>query len=108
MPDKIGGEHMASLVVTPDIIEFVDTLTLTEDGSPNLEEISINDLPEKFLGKTILDLDLRKRTGCTVIGFKTSDDNYIINPEVETVLTPDSQLILLGRTSQIKKLHQTY
>ena len=106
MPDKIGGEHMASLVVTPDIIEFVDKLTLSEDGSPNLEEISINDLPKEFLNKTILDLDLRKRTGCTVIGFKTADDSYVINPEVETVLTPNSNLILLGKTTQIKKLHQ--
>ena len=45
---------MASLVVTPDIIEFVDRLTLTEgEGSTNLEEVSINDLPIEFLKKTI-------------------------------------------------------
>jgi voltage-gated potassium channel len=26
MPDKIGGEHMASLLITPDIVEFIDIL----------------------------------------------------------------------------------
>jgi voltage-gated potassium channel len=106
MPDKIGGEHMASLVVTPDIIEFVDYLKLAEDGSPNLEEVSINDLPEQYLDMTILDLDLRKRTGCTVIGFKTPDDQYIINPEASTILKRGSNLIVLGKATQIEKLRQ--
>jgi voltage-gated potassium channel len=106
MPDKIGGEHMASLVVTPDLVEFVDKLTIDGEGSTNLEEIAINDLPQEFLNKTILDLDLRKITGCTVIGFKTSENEYIINPEVETKLTPNSNLIVLGRPNQIRKLLQ--
>ncbi|MDO9037769.1 MAG: potassium channel family protein, partial [Lutibacter sp.] len=38
MPDKIGGMHMASLVVTPDLVEFVERLTLLDEGSTNLEE----------------------------------------------------------------------
>ena len=32
MPDKLGGDHMASLVVTPDVIEFVGRLTV--EGKP--------------------------------------------------------------------------
>jgi len=106
MPDKIGGMHMASLVVTPDLVEFVDRLTLLDDESANLEEVSINDLPSKYLNKTILDLDLRKKTGCNVIGFKTADNEYIINPEAETILKQDSNLIVLGRPNQIQKLRQ--
>lgn len=27
MPDKIGGDHMASLVVVPDLLEFLDNWT---------------------------------------------------------------------------------
>lgn len=106
MPDKIGGMHMASLVVTPDLVEFVDRLTMLEEGSTNLEEILVNDLPTEFLNKTIRDLDLRKRTGCSVIGFKTATNDYIVNPESETILTADSNLIVLGRPSQIKKLRE--
>jgi voltage-gated potassium channel len=106
MPDKIGGMHMASLVVTPDLVEFVDRLTMLDEGSTNLEEILVNDLPSEFLNKTIRDLDLRKRTGCSVIGFKTATNDYIVNPESETILTADSNLIVLGRPSQIKKLRE--
>jgi voltage-gated potassium channel len=106
MPDKIGGMHMASLVVTPDLVEFVDRLTMLEEGSTNLEEILVNDLPSEFLNKTIRDLDLRRRTGCSVIGFKTATNDYIVNPESETILTADSNLIVLGRPSQIKILRE--
>ena len=106
MPDKIGGEHMASLVVTPDLVEFVDKLKITEEGSTNLEEIAINDLPSEFLNKTILDLDLRKISGCTVIGFKTPQNEYVVNPEAATKLIPNSNLIVLGRPNQIQKLRQ--
>ena len=108
MPDKLGGDHMASLVVTPDVIEFVGRLTIEGETTANLEEISVNDLPEKYLKKTILDLDLRKKTGCTVIGFKTPDNRYIINPEASIELVKDSHLIVLGRPEQIQKLRALF
>lgn len=108
MPDKLGGEHMASLVVTPDVIEFVDRLTVELETTANLEEISVNDLPDKYLHKTILDLDLRKKTGCTVIGYKTANRDYIINPEASMKLVEDAHLIVLGRPEQITKLRQLF
>ena len=108
MPDKLGGDHMASLVVTPDVIEFVDRLTIEGETTANLEEIAVDDLPKKYINKTILDLDLRRETGCTVIGIRTPDRDYIINPEAETVLTIGSSLIVLGRPEQIIKLRELF
>ncbi len=108
MPDKLGGDHMASLVVTPDIIEFVDRLSIEGDTTTNLEEISVNDLPNEYLNKTILDLDLRKKTGCTVIGYKTTNQDYIINPDASIKLVEDSNLIVLGRPEQINKLREIF
>ena len=108
MPDKLGGDHMASLVVTPDIIEFVDGLSLDGEYTANLQEIFVDDLPNDYLSKSILDLDLRKRTGCSVIGFKTEDNDYIVNPEVDTKLVSGSKLILLGRPEQIDKLQTLF
>lgn len=108
MPDKLGGAHMASLVVTPDLVEFVDRLTIAGTTSANLEEISINELPEEYLFKTILDLDLRKKTGCNVIGFKTKEGDYIINPDAKTPLENDTHLIVLGNKDQILKLRELF
>ena len=108
MPDKLGGAHMASLVVTPDVIEFVDRLTIEGDTTANLEEIAIDNLPEEYLNRTILDLDLRKKTGCTVIGYRTPDKDYIINPDASVELTRGANLIVLGRPEQIVKLRKLF
>lgn len=108
MPDKLGGDHMASLVTTPDVIEFVDRLTIEGETTANLEEIYVDDLPKQYIGKTILDLDLRRQTGCTVIGFRNPDKDYIINPEASTILVKKAHLIVLGRPEQIVKLRELF
>ena len=108
MPDKIGGNHMASLIVTPDLVEFVERISIEGKQDTNLEEIAVNDLPKEFINKTLLDLDLRKRTGCLVIGYKDENNQYIVNPDVNVVLKPGNHLILLGNTAQIKKLREIF
>jgi len=108
MPDKIGGDHMASLVVTPDLVEFVSRITLDGENSANLEEIAVEDLPKEYLLKSIRDLDLRRKTGCSVIGYVTGEGEYIINPPSDMVLTAKSNLILLGRPDQIAKIKEVF
>jgi voltage-gated potassium channel len=108
LPDKIGGDHMASLVVVPDLIEFIDNLGIVGRSNINIEEISINRLYNTANIKTIKDLDLRNKTGCTVIGFKDGNGEYIVNPEAELKLVPDSKIIVLGRPEQIQKLNSLY
>ncbi len=56
MPDKLGGAHMASLVTTPDIMEFIDRLSIEGESSSNIEELVIEDLPEEYTNKSIFDL----------------------------------------------------
>ncbi len=108
MPDKLGGDHMASLLVTPDIVEFVDMLSVDSENATHIEEIVVEDLPKEFLSKSIRDLDVRRKTGCTVIGFKTPDCEYVINPEADTRLVADSKLIVLGSLEQIQNLNKLF
>jgi len=108
MPDKLGGDHMASLLVTPDIVEFVDKLAVDSDNATHLEEIIVEDLPKEFLSKSIRDLDLRRKTGCSVIGFKTPENEYVINPGAETQLISNSKLIVLGSLEEIQNLNKLF
>jgi len=108
MPDKLGGDHMAALVVTPDVIEFVDMLSLDGECTANLQEITVDDLPSAYMSKSIRDLDLRKKTGCSVIGFKTPTNEYVVNPEADTKLEKGSKLIVLGRPEQIEELQTLF
>ena len=108
LPDRIGGDHMASLVVVPDLIEFIDNLSIVGKSDINIEEIHVEKLYDTNSVRTIKDLDLRNKTGCTVIGFKGNDGAYIVNPEAELKLTPNSKIIVLGRPEQIQKLNSLY
>ncbi len=108
MPDKLGGAHMASLVITPDVIEFIDMLSIEGDSTSNIEELIIEDLPIEYRNKSIFELDLRRKTGCTVIGFKTPDKEYIINPDATIKLVPNSKLIVIGNPQEIKKLNELF
>jgi voltage-gated potassium channel len=102
MPDKIGGTHMATLVTRPDVLEFLDYIT----GKINirLEEILYSNLNDRLKGKSIRELEIRNKTGANIIGFKTGDGDYIINPEPDTVMKPDAKLFVLGTQEQVSKL----
>jgi len=109
MPNRIGGDHMASLVVHPDLIEFIDNLSVVgEEDSINVEEIAFDNLCADGNEVTIKEINLRHRTGCTIIGYKCPNEKYTVNPSANQLIEKGSKLILLGRPEQIKKLHDVY
>ena len=108
MPDHVGGAHIASLVVTPDVVEFLDHISVEGAAKINLEEISVDSIPETYLARKISDLEIRKQTGCTVIGYKSADGEYVINPGAEMELLPSSKLFVLGREEQIAELNEMF
>jgi len=108
LPDNIGGDHMASLVVVPGLIEFIDNLSIVGKANINIEEIPVEKLYDTSKVKTIKDLDLRKKTGCNVIGYKDVNGHYVVNPEANLKLVPNSKVIVLGRPEQIQMLNSLY
>jgi voltage-gated potassium channel len=108
LPDRIGGDHMASLVVVPGLIEFIDNLSIVGKSNINIEEVPVEKLYNTTSTKTIRDIDLRKKTGCNVIGYKDTNGEYLVNPEADLVLAPNSKIIVLGRPEQIQKLNSLY
>ncbi len=106
MPDKIGGAHMASLVLKPDVIEFIDHITGQGGPDINLEEITFDNLPQHLRNKTIRDLEIRNKSGANIVGFKKGNGEYIINPDPDTQLIPDGKLFVLGTQEQIVRLKE--
>jgi voltage-gated potassium channel len=108
LPDKIGGDHMASLVVVPGLIEFIDNLSIVGKSNINIEEIEVEKLYDASTLKTIKDLDLRKKTGCLIIGYKNNQGEYMVNPEADLKLESNFKIIVLGKPEQIQKLNSLY
>jgi len=109
MPDRIGGSHMASLVVVPDLVEFLDNLSVSgEQDSINVKQISFSQICVDGVEKTIAETDIRKNTGCSIIGYKSPSGTYVVNPEPSLKLEKESKLIMIGRPEQIESLKKYY
>lgn len=108
MPDTVGGTHMASLVVTPDVIEFLDQLKLSGKSTINLEEISFEQLPTEYQNKTIGHCKKLNETGCLIVGYKAKSGEYLVNPDASTVIEKGSKLFVLGNPQQISNLNSNF
>jgi voltage-gated potassium channel len=108
LPAAIGGSHMASLITNPTVSEFMAMVKTEGTTGVNIESISFNELPSEFQNKTIGELEVKRQTGVTIIGFKTPSGEYIINPDWSLKVLPQSQLFVLGSTEQIAKFNQLF
>lgn len=106
MPERVGGAHMATLVTRPDIIEFLEHLSFKGENPTNIEEIVCNELPKEALNKTIFEIGVRQKTGANIIGFKTPEGEYILNPGADTKVIPNSKIFVLGTKEQIDKMRE--
>ena len=108
LPHKLGGDHMASLVVVPGLMEFIDNLSIVGKSNINIEEVAIEKFNSKKTINTINDLDLRRKTGCAIIGYKDENGDYTVNPGEDLKVAPNSEIIVLGRPEQIEALNLEY
>ena len=104
MPDKIGGQRMAKLVAQPDVIDFIEYIMLRESDGVHIEEISCKNMSAQFTRKTIGEWSIRSTTGANIIGLKTANNNYIVNPSPDVKITGKDQIFVLGNPEQIGKL----
>ena len=93
------------LVNTPDLIEFLDHISIEGDSDVNLEELSIDIFKSNSL-KRVEDLNAKYNTGCLVIGLKKENGEYVINPAQDVLLEEVSKLFVLGSSSQLFKLNK--
>lgn len=106
MPERVGGAHMATLVSKPDIVEFLEHLTLHDTANAQLTEILCTEMPEDFINKPIKEIGFRTKSGANIIGFKTAGGDLIINPNKDTKLVQNSKLFVLGTEEQIQSMKE--
>ena len=103
LPDVIGGQHMAQLITKPEVIQFIEMLSGVGEVKLKLDEITFNELKQEYKGKTIRELDIRNKTGATVIGFKNDSRGFLVNPNPDIKVEKDDVLILLGSNDEVQK-----
>jgi voltage-gated potassium channel len=95
MPDKIGGAHMATLVMHPDVVEVLSLL-----GTRNNEQFRIAEL-SVYKNITLGELGLWGKTNCTILCVKNAENHYVVNPEASYLLNSGEHLVVMGSDEQI-------
>jgi voltage-gated potassium channel len=104
MPERIGGTHMATLVTKPDIMEFIALMTGQAGVSISFEEFQHENIKPEFKNKTIKQLSVKRQTGATIIGLKSEDGMFHVNPGLEMKVEERMNIIALGTKAQLEKL----
>lgn len=105
MPEQIGGFYMATMVTKPNTVEFFSFISAEIESDIAFDEIIYEDVPLPCRDKTIAELNIRRNTGCNVIGYRSPTRRYIINPSPDTPLIAGSSFIVIGNDTQLKALH---
>lgn len=95
IPEREGGVRLAKNILSSG---FVDVMELSDDVS-----IIELDVRPSWVGKSLMELDLRKKYGVNVIAIKKGDRiNVDLDPKVP--LTEDMNLVIIAHSSKINKL----
>jgi voltage-gated potassium channel len=108
LPDVLGGLHMSQLITKPYVIEFLDILNGVSSEELHLEEIVFDDIQRKYQNQTIGDLDIRAKSGVSIIGVRRDERGFSFNPGPDTIINQGSILIVLGNKTQIEKFSDLY
>lgn len=98
MPDKLGGVHMASLVLFPDVKEFIDVMSTYQNNGNKITELT----PTKT--QTLHQLNAWQMCGATVLGIKQENGEYLVNPAGEYLIELTDRIIAIGKREQINSL----
>lgn len=95
MPDKLGGGHMATLVLIPDVHEFISLLSTQNNEQFRVTEFTITKKNK------LSDLNLWHKTGSTILGIKQPGGKYLRNPPPSYEINPGEGLIVMGSKEQL-------
>ena len=102
-PNFIGGMRLASELVRPQVVHFLDTMLRGDQQALRIEEVSVEP-GSPIAGQTLAQADLRRRTGTLVIAVQFPDGQVAHAPPAEHRIEPGQTLILIGETSQVAAL----
>ena len=85
------------------IIDGQDVLTLAE--GLNIFNHKVN---RKLADKSLIESDIRKETGCTVVAIKCKDDGMVVSPDPKRVLELNQEIILIGSSEGENEFSSRY
>lgn len=95
-PEEFMGIRLAERVLTPTVIEH---FRFSSDYS-----VIELEMPETYIGKTLMELDLRNKYDANVMAIKYTNGDMDVTPNPRYKLKKDEVIIILAKTNNISKL----
>ena len=93
--EKEMGVRVAHNLISPGIVDYIEM-------ENNITILSIH-VPEDWIGKSILALDVRKKYNITVVAIKRKGEMYV-NPHPEMQMAADDMLVILGDSESVRRV----
>lgn len=101
-PHLIGGLRMASEMIRPKVVNFLDTMLREEGSVLRLEEATVPP-NSPWIGKTLADARVPQRTGLIIVALRRNDKHHF-NPPATMILESNDTFIVIGTIDQARKL----
>ncbi len=105
-PNYIGGLRIASEMLRPQVVEFLDMILRDKEQATRIEQVALSE-GSPLVGQRLMDTNIRESTDVLVIALREKSGKYTCNPGPETVLTEFATLIVLGTMESIIRLRDS-
>jgi voltage-gated potassium channel len=106
-PNAIGALRMASEMIRPAAVDFLDRMLRSSRGDIRIHELKVSE-NSRFNQKEIQQCGLRERYGLLILGAKTKANDIEFNPPPSQKLTVGTTLIVMGAVGQIAKAKDAF
>ncbi len=104
-PNIIGGLRMASELIRPATVSFLDIMLRGEEKALRVEEARIG--PDSHLiGKSIGEAKIPQKTGLLIVALNKEGQDYQFNPSSSIKLAANDVLIVIGSPEQVNDLKE--
>ena len=98
-PDHIGGLRMASEMLRPSVVTFLDTMLRSTDNTTRFENVKLSP-SSKAGGRTLAELDIQGQLGIVVVATVLATGKIVYNPAPNTRLSPGDSLVAIVSPDQ--------
>lgn len=102
-PHTIGGLRMASQMLRPNVVDFLDTMLREKTGTLRVDEARVA-AGSELEGRTVGEANIPLSTGAVLLALRRPDRRFEFNPSPDRKLEPGDTLVVVGEMDQLKKL----
>lgn len=101
-PNLIGALRMASEMIRPTVVDFLDNMLRIKDATLRISEIKIPK-NSSVAGKSIMESGVKNKFNLLILGSKKDRGDILFNPPSSHVLAEEMTLIVMGDVANIEK-----